>query len=137
MLPVLHTLKIILKGVKIEFILLRNCMVYFFFVLSFCRIFSLCFFIFRMCLSLKWEPKGFSDELLGSINLYGSFVLSIGKLGLLVHTLVVSEMQLYFKVISSLCNIFFYQCQCVWKTDSVRLKRVTLENKNKLYVRSL
>lgn len=69
-------------------------MVYFLFVIYFCRIFSLCFFIFRTCLSLKRKPKGFSDKLLGSINLYGSFVLSIGKLNLLVHTLVVSEMQL-------------------------------------------
>lgn len=72
-------------------------MLYFLIVLSLCRIFSLCFFIFRTCLSLKWKPKGFSDELLGSINLYGSFVLSIGKLNLLVHTLVVLEMQLFLK----------------------------------------
>lgn len=76
-------------------------------MLSFCRIFSLCFFIFRTCLSLKWKPKGFSDELLGSINLYGSFVLSIGKQNLLVQALVVLEVQLYLKAILSPCNIFF------------------------------
>lgn len=129
--------KIILTGVRIELILLRNDMVYI--LHSFHQIFSLCFSIFRAYLSLKWKPKGFSDEFLGSVNLYASFVLSIGKLNLLVHTLVVLEMQLYFKVISSPCNIFFFLSLSLYLEDwvSVRLKRVALGNKNKLYVGSL
>lgn len=68
-------------------------------------------------MSLKWKPKGFSDEFLGSVNLYASFVLSIGKLNLLVHTLVVLEMQLYFKVISSPCNIFFFLSLSLYLED--------------------
>ena len=99
-----------------ELILLRNDEVHIHFLLSFCRIFSLCFSVLRACLSLKWKPKGSSNELLGSANLYGSFVLSLGKLNLRARTLVVLELQLYFKIISGPCNIF---CHCVWKTESL------------------
>lgn len=85
------------------------------FLLSFCRIFSLCSSILRTCLSLKWK-KCSSNELLGSVNLCGSFVFLVGELNLWLRTLVVLELQLYFKMVSVPCNIF---CHCIWKTESL------------------
>lgn len=86
------------------------------FILSFCRIFSLCSSVFRTCLSLKWKRKGSSNELLGSVNLCGSFVLSVGELNWQVRTSVVLELQLHFKMVSGPCNIFSH---CIWKTETL------------------